>query len=430
MSIRITRAAIGAFCAAALALTAAPGAPAAFDDPLFVVRPARPQAPQVPVPPPEGDLEAPCGVAVDDEGRVLVSEYYKRAIDIFAVSGAQPFGPVYPYGYAGQVLGLNALLGGPCGMAFDADGSLYLYDYHRAVFKLDPSFSSTTPTAGAGVDEAHPTGVGVNRANGNVFVDERNRIAVYSSAGALLRVLGASSLGDGYGLAVSEYFGSKGLLYVADAADDTVKVYAPAPLNPDAPPVAVIDGSATPVGHFVSLRDAALAVDRESGEVYVTDNLQPEYAERPETVVYVFDAAGDYRGRLKYSIENAVPPGLAVDNSEKASQGRVYVTSGNTEDAAVYAYRPGSATTGAVPVPSLEEPASPGASSFGPAAPQGLSASMSSAPGAASPSATANATASAPGAKSRARSKARRSRAKAHRRAKDPARKRAGRGSR
>jgi hypothetical protein len=422
MSTRFKRVARAALCAAILGLILAPVASAAFDDPLFVVRPAPPPPPAERKPPPNGDFEAPCGIAVDEQGGVLVSEYYNDAIDLFGGPGSSnPFGPTYPYGYTGQILDLDALEGGPCGMAFDADGSLYLYDYHRAVFKLDPSFSVTTPVAGTGVDATHPTGVGVNRANGNVFVNERTQIAVFGPGGALVRVLAASSLGDGFGLAVSEYFGSQGFVYVADAASQTVKAYAPEPLDPGAGPVVEIDGSETPLGHFVSLRDAALAVDRETGDLYVTDNLQPQFAERPETVVYVFDAAGAYQGRLKYSIENAVPPGLAVDNSDGASQGRVYVTSGNTEHAAVYAYRPGSATANAVPVPLLEEPpedpSGPVASAPDPpavqgaAAPEGplalpaISAALTPAPVAAPAART--------GAKARARARARRAKAKA-----------------
>ena len=113
----------------------------------------------------------------------------------------------------------------------------------------------------------------------------------------------------------------------------------------------MIDGASTPNGGFVSLRDGAVAVDRVSGEVYVADDLQPLYTERPEAVVQVFSAAGAYEGRLKFSVVNGLPVGLAVDNSAKPTQGRVYVTSGNADRAAVYAYPPHAATSAAVPLP-------------------------------------------------------------------------------
>lgn len=335
-----------------LALTLAVGVPtarAAFDDPLAVIRPVPPPAPAQKLPPPDGDFESPCGIAVDAEGNFYVSEYHRNVVEIFDSA----LKSTYPYGYQGRAAGIGDPLSGPCGLAFDSDGSLYVNDFHRSVRKYDPSLAASTAVSGLGTaDGSHPTGVAVDQASGTAYVNQRTQIGVFSAAGVLIRTLGAGTLLDGYGIAVSEYAGSKGLVYVADAATDTVKIYAPEPLLPSAGPVAEIDGSGTPLGHFVSLRDAALAIDRETGRVYVADNLQPEYAERPETVIHVFDATGDYQGRLKYSIENAIPPGLAVDNSATGTQGRVYVTSGNSIRAAVYAYPAGAATTAAVPLAS------------------------------------------------------------------------------
>ncbi|HEX5712536.1 MAG TPA: NHL repeat-containing protein [Solirubrobacterales bacterium] len=350
MSPRRLGAALGTLCWVLALVGAAPAARAAFDDPLAVIRPVPPPAGSPRVPPPEGDLEAPCGIAVDEDGDFHVAEYYRNAIDVFGSA----LKSTYPYGYKGQATGIADPLGGPCTLAFDADGGLYVNDFHRSVLRYDSSLSAGTALSGAGTaDGARPTGVAVDQGSGAVYVNQRTQIAVFSSVGAPIRTLGAGSLLDGYGVAVSEYPSTEGLLYVADAATDTVKVYAPEPLSSEAGPVAEIDGSATPLGHFVSLRDAAIAIDRENGQVYVSDNLQPEYAERPETVVHVFDAGGGYLGRLKYSVSNAVPPGLAVDNSETPTQGRVYLTSGNTMRAAIYAYPSGAATTSAVPLPSL-----------------------------------------------------------------------------
>jgi hypothetical protein len=114
--------------------------------------------------------------------------------------------------------------------------------------------------------------------------------------------------------------------------------------------VATIDGSATPEGKFVSLHDASIDIDRVSGHVYVVDNLQPKYTERPGAIVYVFDAAGNYLGHLIDKVNDALPVGLAVDNSASPTypagkQGLVYVTSGNTASAAIYNYTPGAETT-------------------------------------------------------------------------------------
>jgi DNA-binding beta-propeller fold protein YncE len=333
------RTTLGLLCGLMLALGggAAP-AQAAFDDPLFVFRPEPVPLQNPQIPPPVGEFEGPCGLAVDSAGNFYVSDYYHHVVDLF--------GPGTAYAFS-QITGVDPL-DGPCGLALDGTGNVYVNSYHRSVTKYGPSpvFGSGTVIAGAPLDSAHPTGVAVDQASGDVYVNERDRIAVFDSAGVAKGGVGAASLEDGFGLAISQFPATKGFLYVPDAGDETVKVYDPATNLDD--PVAVIDGAGSPTGGFVSLRDSAVAVDRVSGEVYVADDLQPLYTERPEVVVRVFSAAGAYEGRLKFGVVNGLPPGLAVDNSAMATQGRVYVTSGNVERAAVYAYPPGAATSAAV----------------------------------------------------------------------------------
>ncbi len=79
----------------ALGLSATP-ARAAAGDPLAVF-----SAPAA-VPPGTG-FNGPCGLAVDGEGRLYVSDYYHRAVDVFGSS----------FTYITQ-LANAALLGGPC----------------------------------------------------------------------------------------------------------------------------------------------------------------------------------------------------------------------------------------------------------------------------------------------------------------------------
>lgn len=333
----------------ALAASPAPAAPGA--DPLFVLRPE--PSPLDPVPPPVGDFEGPCGLAVDGGGRFYVSDYYHHAVDVYSVGG----------GYLTQ-LAEEDPSDGPCGLAIGPAGNLYVNNYHRNVvrFGASPAFGGGSIIAGA--DSTHPTGVAVDT-TGTLYVNQRTRIATFSEAGTEGEAIGAGSLEDGYGVAVSGYMATNGFLYVPDAATNTVRVYDPATSTTD--PVEEIDGAKTPTGEFVSLRDSAIAVDNTRGTVYVVDDLTPEYTEGHEAVVYAFDSAGVYLGRLKYSIEDALPPGLAVDNSALGSQGRVYVTSGYTELAAVYAYAPGSAGTAAVALPGRTAAAAPAATVATPA---------------------------------------------------------------
>ena len=227
---------------------------------------------------------------------------------------------------------------GPCGLAVDSSDRLYVNDFDRGVlgYGAYPSFGPGAAIAGAGIDDTHPTGVAVDPATDDVYVDERTYITGYDSSGNQLMEgvdplrIGEGTLGEGYGLAID----GSGRLYVADASDNTVKVYDPA-LSKSAPQSTI----AGPPGGFTSLRHAALAVDRANGVLYVVDDLQPAYAEEPAAQVDVFSIpTGSYLGVLKYEIVDALPPGIAVNQST----GRVYVTSGNTYLAAVYAYGRGS----------------------------------------------------------------------------------------
>jgi DNA-binding beta-propeller fold protein YncE len=315
-------AALGAL-ALALGAGAAP-AQGAAGDPLFVFVPVPPPPPAKLTPPPTGRFNGPCGLAVDSHANFYVSDYYHGVIDRFTPDR------IYTGGFDG-----GDPLDGPCQIAFDSTDRLYVNDYHREV---------------AGLDDEEPTGVAVDTATDHVYVDRRTSIAVYDSSGnpvldaGLPLEVGLGSLGEGYGVAVSQFPATAGRLYVPDAADDTVKVYDPAldKVNP----LATIPG---PGSGFNSLRDAAIAVDRVTGNLYVADNLQPVFTERPEAVIDVFDPTGAFLGRLRYRVVDALPPGLAVDNSAQPTQGRVYLTSGNTDQAAVYAYPPGAQVPNTLP---------------------------------------------------------------------------------
>jgi hypothetical protein len=305
---------------------------AAAEDPLFTFSPAPPPF----LPPPTGYLNGPCGLAVDPGGRLYVSDYYHDVVDVFTAS----------FGYATQVSG-GGSSGGPCGLALDSSGELYVNYFHQDVIMS----GATTP-----LDSGEATGVAVDPTTNDVYVDDRTHVSEYSAGGALVAQIGAGSLDDGYGIAVSAYSGTNGYVYVPDAAENTVKVYDPTADAED--PVQTITG---PPGGFDSLRDAAVAVDRASGMIYVVDAVGSEEAERPLARVDVFAADGTYEGHLKYDVVDGEPTGIAVDNSAGprypgGTQGRVYVTSGNASHGGIYAYGPEAATE-AAPIP----PTIPGA---------------------------------------------------------------------
>jgi hypothetical protein len=359
---------IGLLAVLALALPV-PGAHAAAGDPLFVLQPKPLPFETAPFkPPPVGFFEGPCGLAVDSSARIYISDYYHDVVDVYSTGGV----------YSTQIVGVDPA-DGPCGLALDSGNRVYVNDFHRSVIRYGavPNPGSGTLMGAADSEGNLPTGVAVSSTD-DLLINMRKYVRFIDPTGSDGAPIGEGSLEDGYGVAISGYPGTNFHVYVPDAGTDTIKVYDPL-ADPD-DVIDEIDGSETPPGKFVSLRDAAIAVDDETGEIYVVDDLTPEYKEGHEGVVYVFAPDGKYKGRLKYSVQLALPAGLAVDNSGKSTQGRVYVTSGYTELGAVFAYAPDSEGSAAVPL-SLSTPgAIKGATEGGSAAAADTTAISSSAP--------------------------------------------------
>jgi len=274
----------------------------------------------IPTPPPSGQIEGACGLAVSSE-KLYVADYYHRAVHAFTPGGQ----------YLSQLTSVGTPPEGPCGLALSPAGALYANIWHQRVVRLLPSPAT--------IEEGHSsTGVAV-APTGNIYVNDRTYVAVYQPNGAPVEVggqpqrIGVGSLQDAYGVAV---FG--GRVYVPDAGTDTIKVFEPAadPANP----VATISHG------FVSLQDAAVAVDPTNGHLVVVDNTQPGW-ERPAAALQEFEASGAYLGKLACAPVDGGPTGLAFD-----TEGNLFVTNGNGEGSNVFRYGP--YTAAAVPSPSCE----------------------------------------------------------------------------
>jgi hypothetical protein len=284
-------------------------------------------------PPPHEGLEDACGVTVDSQGDIYVSDYYHDVVDVFGP------GPEYLTQIKAESNG-----NGPCGLAVDANGDVYVDNWRQNVVRYAPSefppTSNTTYGPGAAIDSGvegrGATGVALDPATGNLYVDDRTYVAEYhapiASGDEPLSVIGLGTLGKGYGVAVSDFAATEGDVYVADSISGTVKVYSPSE-HPGSP-VDVIDGAGTPQDGFSSLVDSSLAVDQSDGHVFVVDDLLEPF-EHPAAAVDEFNGSGEYRGQFAQGIVDAEPSGLALDPS-----GDVFLTTGNSEVAAIEGFGP------------------------------------------------------------------------------------------
>jgi len=313
-----------------------PSARGAEGDPQFVFTPS------AQLPPPASFLNGPCGLAVDSQGAFYLADYYHDTVDVYTGSR----------GFLTQ-LSVPDPANGPCGLAVDSKGRLYVADYHGGVKRYVPSHFpvelGTAYGAGTTIYSGPTTGIAVDPASDELYVNERTAVAVYDSAGNPVETIGAGNLVDGYGVAVASESGAGGpFVYVADAADGKVKEYN----------VSKGTGKEIDAGTLTSLRDAAVAIKSDNSGGYVLDLLNPEHTEQPRGVVHGFGTVGG--DHLKYAVVHGEPSGLAVDSSSASTKGRVYVTSGNGHEGTVYAYEKESATSTGSPLAPSAPPPAPG----------------------------------------------------------------------
>ena len=173
-----------------------------------------------------GEFLWPCGIAIDGEGQVYVSDEQLHRITVFTASG----GFVSSWGTHGSGEGE---LNGPSGIAFDPDDNLLVSDArsHRVQrFTKDGRFLTTFGAHGNGEGQLDlPWGLAAN-ADGDVFVADwgNDRVQRFSAAGRFVAQCGSSGRGDGEFMRPSSVVVDReGYIYVADWGNERVQVLDP-----------------------------------------------------------------------------------------------------------------------------------------------------------------------------------------------------------
>jgi DNA-binding beta-propeller fold protein YncE len=298
---------------------------------------------------PQSPFEDACGVAKDSNGYVYVSDYYHDAIDVFSTAFGLEFLTAIPEVDPGN---------GPCGLAVDGAGDLFVNTWREGVLELTPASyppAQFTEYSSRSIDSSGTaTGLALEGSSGRLYVDDGTYVSAYEPSGEPVEVagvplrIGLDVSAEYFGLAVDE---ASGDVYVADAASGTVKGFE---ATPGSPAVAEISGKGTPQGGFAYLGDASLAIDNNATSpsyrhLFVVDDIQHGASESPEAVVDEFNAQGNYRGQIarwfvkegepkvlvEYRLTDAEPSGLAL-----SGKGEVLVTNGNTQGSVVDVFGP------------------------------------------------------------------------------------------
>ena len=247
-------------------------------------------------------LQRPQGVAVDDAGRIFVSDISRQAVLVFdPVAGRlrilKQARPEVPFRT-------------PVGVAADGQGGVLVADAELgAVFRLG---ADGQPRGVIGQAElARPTGVARDPISGRIYVSDtrRHQIVVFDRDGRFLDHWGRRGDEPGRFNAPTYLYLSQGRLYVADTLNSRVQILD----ADDGRWLKSIGRRGLYVGNFE--RPKGVAVDDE-GNVYVVESYRDH--------LLIFDAEGRFLlpigGTGKGVGQFFLPAGISVDRGN-----RIYV---------------------------------------------------------------------------------------------------------
>jgi streptogramin lyase len=222
-------------------------------------------------------FNGPCGVAVDSSGNVYVADSDNYAIKRMDANG-------------NNITTLGSGFIYPQGIAVDSSGNIYVADVYNDVIRRMDANGNNITTLGSGFD--HPQGIAVD-SSGNIYVAD-----VYNYAIKRMDANGnnITELGSGFLMPFGVAVDSSGNIYVADTYHNVIKR---------------MDASGNNITELGSdfLIPYGVAVDS-SGNIYVADT--------DNNAIKRMDASGNNITTLGSGFNE--PCGVAVDSS-----GNIYV---------------------------------------------------------------------------------------------------------
>ena len=170
-----------------------------------------------------GEMSRPFGVAFSKEGEIVVSQYSRHCISVYSPSGEI----LRSFGKKGSDEGEFLF---PCGVALDSEGNILVTDsnHHIQRFHRNGKFLSAIGIKGSGpLQFTYPQDIIFNTTNNKIYiVDENNRVQVLNSDLTFSNTFGrpGSDKGQFYnptGIACD----STGKVYVVDACNHRIQVF-------------------------------------------------------------------------------------------------------------------------------------------------------------------------------------------------------------
>ena len=167
----------------------------------------------------DGQFNGPCGVDVDEEGRIIVCDTWNHRIEVFDNDGSF----LHSFGSKGSSEGQ---FDGPKNVVVDRDGNIVISDClnHRIqVMDIEGNFIRCFGTYGSGDSQLnYPEGVDVDGEGRIVVCDSENRrVSVFEKDGTFLFSFGKHHVGNPLGIVIDSF----GTIIVSDYVKNSIVLW-------------------------------------------------------------------------------------------------------------------------------------------------------------------------------------------------------------